>query len=486
MTGAHGAAGATLRPGRPATVGLGDAIMLGLSSSGPAQTLAVSLASLVAACHYGGAVALLVCFVPMLGIAIGYQRLNRWDPNAGATYTWVARVFHPLLGFLSGWMILLYYTLGTSSLTIPAGTYTLELVAPGLVDRPVAVAVAGGVWNVAVTLLALRGLKVAARFEWLVVLFQYAALLTLAGAGFWLLAHGGAAAPFSWSWFSWHGIGGLRGLMSGILVACFMYSGWDAAIYVNEESVDGANSPGRAAIASVVILALFYVVAVLGLQAAIAPEELQLHAGNALAVIGRALLPGPWGPVLSLAVLTGTLATLQAAVISAARVSFAMARDRVMPALFRRLDPVTGSPRAATIVMSVLNLGLLALALATDSIGAALGNVVSSLGLISILFYGLTGAAAVWQQRALLTRSAADMLLGGLLPGGGALFMLWVAIESVLSGATSPAILAYGAGSVGLGAIVALIVRRYSSSPFFHRGSQLACDASPTVREPTL
>jgi hypothetical protein len=235
-----------------------------------------------------------------------------------------------------------------------------------------------------------------------------------------------------------------------------------------------------------VILALFYVVAVLGLQAAIAPEELQLHAGNALAVIGRALLPGPWGPVLSLAVLTGTLATLQAAVISAARVSFAMARDRVMPALFRRLDPVTGSPRAATIVMSVLNLGLLALALATDSIGAALGNVVSSLGLISILFYGLTGAAAVWQQRALLTRSAADMLLGGLLPGGGALFMLWVAIESVLSGATSPAILAYGAGSVGLGAIVALIVRRYSSSPFFHRGSQLACDASPTVREPTL
>ena len=127
---------------------------------------------MVAACHYGGVVPVLLCFVPMLGIAIGYQRLNRWDPNAGATYTWVARVFHPMLGFLAGWMILLYYTLGTSSLTIPAGTYTLELIAPHLVQNQVAVALAGAAWNIVVTLLALRGLKVAAHFEWLIVIFQ--------------------------------------------------------------------------------------------------------------------------------------------------------------------------------------------------------------------------------------------------------------------------------------------------------------------------
>ena len=158
----------------------GDAIILGLSSSGPAQTIAVSLASLVAACAYGGPMPILLAFVPMLGIALAYQRLNRWSPDSGATFTWVAAVFHPLLGFVAGWMILLYYTLGTSSLTIPAGTYTLALIAPELVDRPLAVALAGGAWNIGVTLLALRGLKVAARFEWLIVVFQYLVLLLLA------------------------------------------------------------------------------------------------------------------------------------------------------------------------------------------------------------------------------------------------------------------------------------------------------------------
>jgi amino acid transporter len=473
------------RAASPGRFGLIDAIVLGLSSSGPAQTLAVSLPALVAACHYGAMVPVLVCFGPMLGIAIGYQRLNRWDQSAGATYTWVARVFHPYLGFLAGWMILLYYTLGTSSLTIPAGTYTLELLAPAFVTCHLAVAVAGGTWNIIVTLLALLGLKVAARFELAIVVFQYTTLLLIAGAGIVTLVHAGAPAPFSWDWFTLRAMGGMRGFMSGILIACFMYSGWDAAIYVNEESKDRVDSPGRAAIASVVILAIFYCVSVLGLQAVLSPGELQTHAGNALAVIASRLLPGPWTALMSLVVLTGTLATLQAAVISAARIGFAMSRDRVMPAVFRRIDPRTGNPWAATLVMSAVNLGLLTVALATNSIGQALSNVVSSLGLIAILFYGLTGAAAVWQSRHARTRSPADFLLGAVLPGGGALFMIWVIVESIRSGATSRVILACGLGSVALGLVIAIFLARFGKSTFFHPRLDPTFETSMS-REPPL
>ena len=446
----------------------GDAIILGLSSSGPAQTIAVSLAGLVAVSAYGGVVPILLAFVPMLGIAVAYQRLNRWNQNSGATFAWVARVFHPVLGFVSGWMILLYYTLGTSSLTIPAGTYTLELLAPGLVDKPVAVALAGGTWNVLVTLLALKGLKVAARFEWLIVIFQYLVLLLLACAGLAALARGTSAVHFSWSWFTLEGLGGMRGLTSGILIACFMYSGWDAAVYVNEETEDRANAPGRAAIASVVMLALLYAVVTLGLQAVLSREELQAHAGNALALIGERLLPGPWGAITSLVVLSGTLATLQAAVIAAARVARSMAREGVMPSVLLRTDPVTGNPWAATIAMSTINLALLAAALVTDSIGSALNTVVSSLGLISVLFYGLTAAAAVWQQRARLRRGGADLLFGGLLPGFGALFMLGVVVASIVSGATPPAVLGYGLGSVAVGAAIALALKQSGRMRFFH------------------
>jgi hypothetical protein len=106
-------------------------------------------------------------------------------------------------------------------------------------------------------------------------------------------------------------------------------------------------------------------------------------------------------------------------------------------------------------------------ALATGTLATALGNVVSSLGLISMLFYGLTGAAAVWQNRGRLLLSPEDFLLSGLLPGIGTLFMIWVAFESVHSGAATRTILIYGAGSVAVGALIAVYLRCCGNIPFF-------------------
>jgi len=456
-------------------VTLGDAIIMGLSSSGPSQTLAVSLASLVAACGYAGIVPLLVCFVPMLGIAVAYQRLNRWDSSSGATYHWVARVFNPYLGFLSGWMILLYYTLGTTTLTIPAGIYTLQLLAPGRVDDHAAIFLAGTAWNMVITALAIFGLKIVARFEWLIVVFEYLVLSLVAAFGLIALARGSPATHFSWHWFSWESMGGMKGLMGGILIAYFMYSGWDAAIYVNEETTDRANSPGRAAITSVVMLALVYSITIVAFQGVLSPADLQTHAGNALSAVGARLLPRPWDSVMALAVLTGTVASLQAAVVSAARVGFAMSRDRVMPGFFRRRRAGSANPWAATLTMSGINVLLLALALGTTSIAAALTNAASSLGLISIVFYGLTAAAALWQQRMTLAATPGNLLLGGVLPFIGVAFSAWVLVESLSSGAVTSAVILYGLGSIAMGAAVALYLHRIKAVPFFDSAS----DAPP-------
>jgi amino acid transporter len=435
-------------------VGLGDAIVMGLSSSGPAQTLAVSLAGLVAVSGYGGVIPILICFVPMIGIAIAYQRLNRWDQSSGATYTWVARVFHPYLGFLSGWMILLYYTLGTTTLTIPAGVYTLALLAPAAVDNHWAIFFVGAAWNLLITALAIAGLKIVARFEWIIVVFQYAVLLIVAAVALAALLHGNAAVNFSWTWFSLTGIGGMRGLMGGILIACFMYSGWDASIYVNEETIDKANNPGRAALASVVMLALVYSIVTFAFQ------------GVLSAVSGR-LLHKPWDSVMALVVLMGTLATLQAAVVSASRVGLAMSRDRVMPRFFQRMTRGSASPWAATLTMSAVNILLLALALGTSNIAGALTNAASSLGMISIVFYGITAAAALWQQRATLTSSTANLILGGFLPLIGVAFSLWVLFESLSTGAVTLTVMLYGLGSIVVGAGVAVFLHRFKGVNFF-------------------
>src|SRR5215472_5715146 len=174
---------------------LADAIILGLASSAPAQTMAVALPALITATNYAGLLPIVCAFIPMFGIALGYRRLNRWDQSSGATYTWVSKALHPYLGFLAGWMIILYYTLGTTSTTVPAGTYTLQLMAPSLANSKLAAAVVGSLWNVVVTLLLLGKIEIAARFQRLLAFFEYGVLFLFVMVGVHALLAHQAATP---------------------------------------------------------------------------------------------------------------------------------------------------------------------------------------------------------------------------------------------------------------------------------------------------
>src|SRR5258707_8709179 len=71
-----------------------DVVVLSLASSGPTQSVAVTLAAVLATIGYASFLPLVTCFIPMLGIAIGYQRLNAWQPSARATYSWVGRALN--------------------------------------------------------------------------------------------------------------------------------------------------------------------------------------------------------------------------------------------------------------------------------------------------------------------------------------------------------------------------------------------------------
>lgn len=107
--------------------------------------------------------------------------------------------------------------------------------------------------------------------------------------------------------------------------------------------------------------------------------------------------------------------------------------------------------------MSAVNLVLLGLALGTTSIAAALSNAATSLGLISIVFYGITAAAALRHLRA--GPGSRRAFAGAFLPLIGALFSAFVLIGSLATGVFSPTVAAYGLGSIAVGALIALLLR---------------------------
>jgi len=462
---------------------LTDAIVLGLASSAPAQTMAVALPALVAAVGYAGLLPIACAFVPMLGIALAYQRLNRWEQSAGATYTWVSRALHPYLGFIAGWMILLYYTLGTTSTTVPAGTYTLQLIAPAMANNKMAAIAVGSLWNLIVTFLLLAGIEFAARFQRVLAVFEYVVLFSFATLGIRALISGHAATRITSAWFSVSGAGGVKGLVAGVLIAVFMYSGWDAAIYVNEETRDKAANPGRAAVSSVVILVFVYCLVTFAYQGAVGVAALQSSAGNALAVIADRLLPGPGSLLLSLVVLVGTVACLQVAIVSSSRLGFAMAEDRVMPRFFTIVHPKTGSPWAVTLFMGGINLIFLLLtAFEAGGTREVLSNIAGALGIIASLFYALTAMAAVWQYRAVLLRNVGNFVLGGLWPALGAVSLLAIVVEAVLTRAVSPSVLWAGLGATAVALPIALGIHHIGKVPFLS-GAQRQQIALQSERE---
>src|SRR5215472_1175976 len=275
---------------RANAIGLKDAIIVGMASSGPTASIALTLAAIVSASNYGGPVAILICGLPMFGIALAYRRLNRWQVDCGASYTWIGRAITPYLGFIVGWIMLLGYFLGTISDVLPIGPYVLTVFAPGFQNSNLAAAISATVWLVIVTVIAYIGIKVTARFQWVLATIEYLTIFAFAIVCLVAVFGGNSkSASFHWSCFSWSGIGGTSGLTAGILIAVYMFSGWDTSIYVNEETDKSHVNPGRAVLVSVGTLTFISAFFTFAYQGAVKKGALLAHGSNALFYIVKQL-----------------------------------------------------------------------------------------------------------------------------------------------------------------------------------------------------
>jgi amino acid transporter len=444
-----------------------DVVVISLASSGPTQSIAVTLAAILATVGYASFLPIVICFIPMLGIAIGYQRLNAWQPSAGATYSWVGRAVNAHAGFFAGWIMLMYYTIGTTSLTIPLGTYTLSFFSNAAANNKYDVALVGTAFNLIVLVVAALGIKLSARFQWGWAIFEYGLLV-----GFTIAAivgiYGGHlthTVHVTSSWFTISGAGGFTALISGVLLAIFLYSGWDTAAYVGEEA--RGKQAGPAAITSVVLLFVIYAVTILAFQGIAPNHVMQANAANILAFVGQRIGGSFWKQVMIVAVLGGTLASLQAAIVSSSRISFAMGRDRVFPRWFGSVSEKHRTPWNATILLGLLNVVFLWGSTLIGSIGRALNDIVSTLGLMAAIFYLLTAGTAVWYYRRSILASTGNFILGGILPGVGAAFMAFVIIYSLASGSLNGIEIVFGFGLALLGLVLSVISKHVGKSRFY-------------------
>jgi amino acid transporter len=273
-------------------------------------------------------------------------------------------------------------------------------------------------------------------------------------------------------------------LIVALLLAVFIYWGWDSGVAVNEESEDPANGPGKAAVISTILLVLIYVVVTAAAQSFHGVGFLTNEANqeDVLNALGSGVLGSTLNKLLIIAVLTSASASTQTTILPTARTTLSMAHWKAVTSLLARVHKRFLTPTVSTLGFGALSIIVtVVLLLLSESV---LVDSLTAIGFPICFYYGFTGIACAWYYRRDLSESVRNFLLLGLGPVLGGLMLFGIGIKAAffyghaanveskpILGITLP--LWMGIGGLLLGAVIMFISRPYFKE-FFSRKTETA------------
>jgi len=415
----------------PDAIGVTQDTVIGMASSAPAGTVAATLASLAAVTAYGSGPILILTAVPMLIIANAYRRLNMWNANCGASFEWVGRAISPYLGFLTGWLMIAGYLIGTVAEVVVLGPSVLAVFGAHPAGPWASVAIDSGVC-VVMGVIAVVGIRLTARTQIAMAAIEYTVLIGFSVAGLIaVLHHRPGTFPMTRGWWSLTGVEGRGSLVAGLLVAVYVYSLWDGTVYVNEEVKHRRVNPGRAALWAVALLTVLYTLAQVGLQGVVSPARLQAHASTALVYAAQAIGGTGWAKAMALAIALSVIATTGTGIVLTARIAYGMASYRTLPEFLSTVSARFRTPVAASVTAGLLVIAVTWVYMLATSVQNVFANVVAVAGLLASAFYILTALATMVYYRRRIFASVWDFLVLGVLPLGAATFLGWILTRSL-------------------------------------------------------
>ncbi|MCA1813968.1 MAG: amino acid permease [Halobacteriales archaeon] len=352
-----------------ALMGGGIFIMPGIAAavSGPAVWLALALNAIVT--------------IPTLLV---YAELASAYHDAGGGYLWIKDALREPFGFLGGWMSWFSHAVACAVYALASGAYLVFLLQYAGWAGPDTPAITLKLAALGITaffvLLNYRGVKAAARTEnavtsiVLVVLAIFLVFGTLA-----LFKHPEAAVQ-RLHLGDWQGMlpFGFTGVFLTMGLTFIAFEGYEIIAQASEEVRRPKRNVPLACILSVVIMAPLLVwVAILSIGAVQSPDGGESWAWLAskgevglVAAAGQFIPFGVGAVIVLVGAMLSNVTALNSTIYSSSRVSFAMARDNVLPRVFARVNPRSQAPDAS-IVFSGLLIAAMAALLPIEAVAAA-------------------------------------------------------------------------------------------------------------------
>jgi APA family basic amino acid/polyamine antiporter len=316
--------------------------------------------------------------------ALCYGELGAAIPRAGGEYVYLSRLFHPLVGFLSGWVSFIVgfsapiaaSAMGFSEYVFRAFPHFLAF--GGAIDAALSKKILSIIAVTLFTLIHLRGIKFGATIQNYLTLLKLALISGLIMAGFLLgsgsLHHLSEGNPFTFDFGGWKTIGlSLTWIM-------FAYSGWNASGYIGSEITDPTkNLPRSLLLGTGIVMALYLCLNVFYVFA-VSPESMKGVVSIGGLAVKNAFGASMEGP-LSILIAFALFSSLSAFIILGPRVYYSMAKDGLFFKFVADVHPVYNIPAKAILVQGLISV-LMVLSGTFDQILTYMGF---SLGIFPIL-----------------------------------------------------------------------------------------------------
>ena len=365
-------------------LGVGASTAIGIASTAPAYSLAVSVGLLAGYVGAATPLVLAASAIPVILVALCFRELNRTEPDCGTTFPWTEKAFGLGIGRMVGWTTVMACVLVMSNLAQVASVYTYALFGlDSAAESRLAQAGLGTVFILGMAVLAYRGVRVAAWTQVVLLAVEVIGLLWFAIKAF------QEAGTLSIPAFSATGDGAWT---AGLLVAVFLYWGWDSSFSVNEESRNPRSTPAIGALIANAFLIVLYVVVAWSAVAYAGTDTLSgIADDDFFSILSGDLLGSAGGKLLVGAVLVSALASTQTTILPTARTMLSMARRDAFPGQFARISTRFHTPSVSTWVFAGASVVIyVTLVLTSD---AVLADSVAAVSVLVSLYYVATALA---------------------------------------------------------------------------------------------
>lgn len=276
----------------------------------------------------------LACALVVLPILFIFARLGARFPSAGGVAGFVQAAFGRRWGLVTEVILLGTFTLGIPAIALTGGRYFAAIL-----DQPAIATPAAFVLLLGACAVNCLGARVSGNAQSVLAAVLVAMLAVIGGTsvlGHW---HGAASAAAAFSPDVWPAI-------PAIGLIFFAFTGWEVLSFTAEEYHNPKRDFPIAVGASYLIVVLLYLAIAVGIQLSLAPGDPAL-AGAPLATM-MAQFFGPFGR--GFVGVLGTViigANLIGAVWAASRLTFASAREGLLPSALTKLSDGTRTPLRA-------------------------------------------------------------------------------------------------------------------------------------------